>query len=104
MSADGTPHAVPVEVVVDDGTAYVWCKARSVKARNVARDGRAAITAYKSNDFVLVRGPARLLDDSDPAYARVTTLFLTKYDRTEAYGNDRLIAITPGKVAARIRG
>jgi len=80
----------------------VWCKARSVKARNVARSGLAALTAYKSHDFVLVRGRARLLDAAAPEYARVTASFLAKYDRTESYGNDRLIEITPDRVVARI--
>lgn len=92
---------MPVEVVVEDGKVYVWCHATSVKARNTARTGRAALTAYKGHDFALVRGPARLLDAGDPAYERITGRFLSKYDRTEAYGNDTLIEITPERVAHR---
>ena len=66
VSQDGTPHAVPVEVIVDEGRVYVWCRSSSVKARNVARSGRAALTAYQGGyRFVLVRGPARLMTQTD---------------------------------------
>lgn len=103
IGGDGTPHAVPVEVVVHEGKVYVWCKARSRKARNVARTGRAALTAYKGHDFALVRGPARLLDAGDERYDATTRLFLTKYQRDESYGNDTLIEITPEKTVHRHR-
>ncbi|HEX9775479.1 MAG TPA: pyridoxamine 5'-phosphate oxidase family protein [Actinomycetota bacterium] len=99
--ADGMPHAVPVEVVVDAGKAYVWCRASSVKARQAARSGTAAIVAYKNLDFVLLRGTARILTASDPSYERLTNAFLAKYERTETYGNDALIQITPERISAR---
>lgn len=98
---DGLPHAVPVEVVVDGGKVYVWAKARSRKVRNVAARAVAALTAYKGNDFVMVRGRAQLLDDDDPSYEQLTRAFLAKYERDETYGNDRLIEITPEKVSFR---
>lgn len=97
---DGTPHAVPVEVVVEDGRVYCWMHASSVKARNAARTGTAALVAYKGNTYALVRGPARLLNADDPAYARITGAFLAKYEREETYGNDALVEITPDKVVA----
>lgn len=99
VSADGTPHAVPIEVVVHQGSVYVWCHATSVKARNAARTGRAAIVAYKGNSFVLVRGSARVEPSAE--HDEVTRMFLDKYDRTESYGNDALIRVTPEKVIAR---
>lgn len=98
---DGAPHAVPVEVVVDGGAVYVWCRARSVKARNAARAGRAALTAYKGHSFALVRGPAELLDATHQDYERITRVFLDKYERDETYGNDTLIRITPERTSAR---
>lgn len=100
VDAAGAPHVVPTEVVVDDGNVYVWCQATSVKARNAERAGVVALTAYKGHAFVLVRGPVRMLDDSDADYGRVTHLFLRKYDRTETYGNDTLIAITPARISS----
>lgn len=101
VSADGTPHAVPVEVVVDGGKVYCWCRATSRKARNAARTGRAALVAYRSHSHVLVRGAARVLGADDRAYERITKAFLAKYDRTETYGNDALIEITPERVVVK---
>lgn len=99
---DGTPHAVPVEVVVRDGLVYVWAEGGSVKVRNATREGRAALVAYKGHSFVLVRGPARVLGPDDPAYRDIAQAFLAKYERDEEYGNDALIEITPERVTARI--
>jgi len=98
--ADGMPHAVPVEVLVDDGRVYVWCPSASAKARNAAREGRAALTAYKGHAFVLVRGPAGLLRAGDERYEQVSQAFLRKYNREETYGNDVLIEITPEHVVS----
>lgn len=98
IGAEGMPHAVPVEVVVKDGRAYVWCKAASRKARNAARDGRAALVAYKMNDGVLLRGRVRLITQGEPGYDSITKMFLAKYERDEEYGNDTLIEITPHRV------
>jgi PPOX class probable F420-dependent enzyme len=98
VSADGMPHAVPVEVLVRDGRVYCWCKASSHKARNVAREARAALVAYKSHDGVLVRGPARLIPAAEDGYEEIARAFLDKYKREERYGNDVLIEITPERV------
>lgn len=100
VGADGTPHAAPVEVLVHGGKVYAWVESFSVKARNVGREGRAALTAYKGGAGALVRGPARLLKESDPSYERITKAFLHKYDREEVYGNDTLVEITPERATA----
>ncbi|HEX9697063.1 MAG TPA: pyridoxamine 5'-phosphate oxidase family protein [Actinomycetota bacterium] len=98
VGAEGMPHAVPVEVVVRDGRAYVWCRGASRKARNAARDGRAALVAYKGNNGVLLRGRVRLIVAGEPGYEAISTAFLTKYERDEGYGNDTLIEIIPHRV------
>lgn len=98
VGAEGMPHAVPVEVIVRDGRAYVWCKGTSRKARNAGRDGRAALVAYKMNDGVLLRGRVRLIGADEPGYDAITKAFLAKYERNETYGNDTLIEITPHRV------
>lgn len=95
VGADGTPHAVPVEVLVHAGKVYAWCEGDSVKVSNVRRSGRAAMLAYKGSGGVLVRGSTRLLTASDPSYEAITRGFLTKYSREETYGNDTLVEITP---------
>jgi PPOX class probable F420-dependent enzyme len=102
VGADGTPHAVPCEVVVDGGLIYGWCERTAVRARNVARTGTAALTAYKGHSFVLVRGRARVLDATADRYDAITKRFLEKYNRDETYGNDTLIEISPDRVSMRI--
>lgn len=99
---DGLPHAVPVEVVVDGGRAYSWGHARSARARNLKANPKASIVAYKGGQsFVMLRGAARILTEADPEYARITQLFLKKYDREETYGNDTLIEVAPDQIVQR---
>lgn len=102
VGADGLPRAVPVEIVVHDGRVYSWCHATSVKARNAARNGAATFLVYKGNDWVMVRGRARVFGADDPSYEQVTQMFLRKYDRTETYGNDVLVEVQADEVASRL--
>ncbi|MEX2554255.1 MAG: pyridoxamine 5'-phosphate oxidase family protein [Actinomycetota bacterium] len=99
VGKDGTPHAVPIEVLVRDGKVYCWCEGDSVKARNAKRNGRAALMAYKGTSGALVRGPVRLLTEADPSYESIARGFLDKYQREETFGNDSLIELTPERVA-----
>ena len=99
VGADGFPHAVPVEVVVRDGLVYAWAESDSVKVRNVRRENRAAMLAYKGNSGTLVRGAARLLTAEDPSYEAITRAFLEKYQREEIFGNDTLIEISPERTS-----
>ena len=100
VGRDGTPHAVPVEVVVYGGKVYAWCESDSAKVANVRRTGKAAMLGYKGLAAVLVRGSARVLTQDNASYAAITGEFLTKYQREETYGNDVLIEIAPDRVAA----
>ena len=102
VGADGAPHAVPVEVVVHDGKVYTWGHAQSVRARNVARNGIATLTAYKGGSaFVMVQGSARTFGTEEPDYEELTKRFLEKYQREETYGNDTMLEITPEKIVQR---
>lgn len=98
----GVPHAVPIEVVVDDGKVYSWGKSTSTRAEYLRHRPLAAITAYKGHDFVMVRGSVELFEASAPDYPRLTGLFLDKYERTETYANDLVIELTPEEIVARI--
>ena len=60
VGRDGTPHAVPVEVLVYGGKPYAWCESDSMKVANVRRTGKAALLGYKGTSAALVRGPARV--------------------------------------------
>ena len=100
VGRDGTPHAVPVEVVVYGGRVYAWCESDSVKVANARRTGKAALLAYKGRSAALVRGTARVLTSDNASYADITSEFLRKYDREETYGNDVLVEISPDRVTA----
>jgi len=98
--ADGTPHAVPVEVLVRDDKVYCWCQRTSQKARNAARARRAAIVGYKGHAFVSVRGPVNIIGIGEPGYDAIARGFLDKYEREETYGNDTLIELSPEHVSS----
>lgn len=100
VGRDGTPHAVPVEVVVYGGKVYAWCESDSAKVANVKRTGKAAMLAYKGVGAALVRGPARVLTVDNASYRDITDAFLTKYNREETFGNDVLVEITPERVTS----
>jgi nitroimidazol reductase NimA-like FMN-containing flavoprotein (pyridoxamine 5'-phosphate oxidase superfamily) len=100
VSADGMPHAVPVEVVVRDRKVYAWAHSASAKVRNAEAQGRAAMVAYKGHVGVLVRGRVRLLHPGDAGYSEIAAAFLAKYQREETYGNDTLVEISPDRVSA----
>ena len=100
VGRDGTPHAVPVEVVVYGGKVYAWCESGSAKVANVKRSGKAAMLAYKGVAAALVRGPARVLTSDNASYKDITETFLAKYKREETFGNDVLVEITPDRVTA----
>jgi hypothetical protein len=98
VSPNGAPHVVPIEVIVHDDHVYCWCESWSVKARNAKREGRAAITGFKSHAFVAVRGPVRIISKGEPGYDEITRLFMAKYG-PEDYGNDTVIELTPERIA-----
>ena len=100
VGRDGTPHAVPVEVVVHGGKVYAWCESDSVKVANVRRTGKAALLGYKGVSAALIRGTARVLTKDNAHYGDITGEFLTKYKREETFGNDVLVEINPDRVTA----
>jgi F420H(2)-dependent biliverdin reductase len=95
---DGYAHAVAVEVILRDSNVYVWCESYSVKARNALREGRATLTAYKSNEGVMVRGRVRAIPAGDPEYGAATAAFIAKYPGWNHDSNDLVIEITPACV------
>lgn len=100
VGPDGMPHAVPVAVVVCDGKPAVWCRSDSVKARNATREGRAALTAYKGNSFVSVRGAVILIRKDDPRYEEIIRAHREKYPGDQP-DNDLAIEVSPDRVSFR---
>lgn len=66
MRADGSPHVVPVGFSFDpaSGVARVITFAGSVKARNAARSGRAAVSQVDGRRWLTLEGPVRLATDA----------------------------------------
>ena len=65
LRADGSPHVVAVGFSYDDreGLVRIITFARSVKARNAARGGRAAVCQVDGARWATLEGAARLVDD-----------------------------------------
>jgi F420H(2)-dependent biliverdin reductase len=64
---DGSPHVVAVGFSYDAvaGVARVITFAASVKARNAARGGRAAVSQIDGGRWLTMEGPVRLVTDPD---------------------------------------
>jgi PPOX class probable F420-dependent enzyme len=67
LRADGSPHVVAVGFSYDAeaGVARVITFARSMKAHNVARGGRAAVSQVDGGRWLTLEGPARLVTDAE---------------------------------------
>ena len=65
LRADGSPHVVAVGFSYDgrEGLVRIITFARSVKARNAARGGRAAVCQVDGARWATLEGAARLVDD-----------------------------------------
>ena len=71
LRADGGPHVVPVgfSYSAADRVVRIISSASSVKARNAARGGRAAVSQVDGGRWLTLEGHVRLVTDS----ARVAT-------------------------------
>lgn len=73
LRADGSPHVVAVgfSYDADAGVARVITFASSVKARNAARGGRAAVSQVDGGRWLTLEGPVRLVTDAGGVAAAV---------------------------------
>ena len=67
LRADGSPHLVPVGFTWDEEARVVRVitSGPSVKARNAARGGRAAVNQVDRRRWLTLEGPTRVLTDAD---------------------------------------
>lgn len=115
VRADGRPHVKPIWYVLE-GTAEsfvvlftTWHE--SVAGRNLARDGRAALSvdaATPPYSFVIVQGTVDLVDDPEllrDAATRLGGRYMGR-DRAAEYGarngvaGEYLVRLTPARVTA----
>ncbi|MFG2053274.1 pyridoxamine 5'-phosphate oxidase family protein [Micromonospora sp. NPDC048930] len=74
---DGSPHVTPVWFVYADGTWWIGCDGRSVKARNVVADARVSLALEDGANPVVAEGVARVHRGDFPA--PVVEAFASKY-------------------------
>lgn len=91
VGEDGRPHVVPIWYIVEDEEVVFTTWHTSVKARNLASNGRAAMTIDDEDppfSYLMVEGHVTISDD--PAESRrVATLAGGKYmgsDRADEFG------------------
>lgn len=102
---DGRPHVAPIWFVLDDGDVVFTTWHNSVKATNLARDGRAAMTVDTHEPpyaYVVVEGPVTISDDENEV-RRIATLSGARYmgnDRGEEFGRRNGVA---GELVVRLR-
>jgi PPOX class probable F420-dependent enzyme len=91
VRADGRPHVVPVWFIVEDENVLFTTWHTSIKARNLIRDGRAAMSvdlAEPPYAYLLVEGAVTVVDDPEVSL-RVATAAAARYmgsDRAEEFG------------------
>jgi PPOX class probable F420-dependent enzyme len=106
VRADGRPHVAPVWFAVDDdGSIYFTTGADTVKGKNLARAGYAAMSVDDERppfSFVMLEGPVELSDDLD-AVRKWATVVGARYmgeDKAEAFGERNAV---PGELLAHLR-
>jgi PPOX class probable F420-dependent enzyme len=102
LRADGSPHLVPVgfSYDVEQGVVRVITFAKSVKARNAALGGRAAVSQVAGARWATLEGVARVVDDA-PSVALAVAGYAARY-RQPGQRVDRVaIEIVVDKVMGR---
>jgi PPOX class probable F420-dependent enzyme len=91
LRADGTPHVVPVGVTldVDARLARVICRRGSVKARNAAARGIAAVSQVDGRRWSTLEGDATVSDHPD-AVAEAERRYALRY-RTPRPNPERVV-------------
>ena len=113
VRADGRPHVAPVWFDVDDdGTIVFNTGAETVKGRNLARTGEAALCVQDDRPpfaFVTVEGRVTIGEDLDDVRrwaARIGGRYMGA-DQAEAYGErngvpgELVVFLSPTKVLAK---
>ncbi|MFK4145929.1 PPOX class F420-dependent oxidoreductase [Streptomyces sp. NPDC004065] len=102
---DGSPHVAPVWFLLDGDDVVFNTGAGTVKGRNLAQDGRAALCVDDDRppfSFVVLEGRARLSEDLDEVRhwaARIAGRYMGE-DRAEEFGARNGV---PGELLVRVR-
>ena len=110
--ADGSPHVVPVWFIVDGDALAFTCAGASVKARNLARDPRIAMSVDDEAfpyAFATVSGRAEIVERPDDFLAWTTRIAhryvgaarADEYGRRDAELDDWLVRVPMQRVFAQ---
>ncbi|UUN30845.1 PPOX class F420-dependent oxidoreductase [Streptomyces sp. FIT100] len=105
VRADGSPHVAPVWFVLDGDDIVFNTGKRTVKGRNLVRDGRVALCVDDDRPpfaYVLIRGRAEVSEE--PTELRLwATRIAARYvgeERAEEFGARNGV---PGELVVRVR-
>ncbi|KES05825.1 pyridoxamine 5-phosphate oxidase [Streptomyces toyocaensis] len=104
VRADGSPHVAPVWFLADGNEVVFTTGARTVKGRNVARDGRVALCVDDDRPpfgFVVLHGRARLSEDAEQLRhwaTRIGARYMGE-ERAEEFGARNAV---PGELLVRV--
>ncbi|MFM7535763.1 MAG: TIGR03618 family F420-dependent PPOX class oxidoreductase [Acidimicrobiales bacterium] len=105
LRANGSPHVVPVGFSYDEAerVARVITFAPSVKARNAARAGRAAVCQVDGGRWLTLEGAARLvtLDDHPAAVAAAVAGYRARYREPKVRPDRVAIEIAVDRIIGR---
>jgi PPOX class probable F420-dependent enzyme len=103
---DGSPHAAPVWIDIDDDDSLVFTTYReTIKGRSIVRDGRVCLVLDDERppfSFVSISGRAEITEDPDQLRYWATRIG-GRYmgpDRAEEYGRRNGV---PGEMVVRVR-
>ena len=102
LRADGSPHVVPVGFSYDSeaGLVRIITFAKSVKARNAARNGRAAVSQVDGGRWATLEGVSRLVDDPS-SVALAVAGYAARYRQPGERADRVAIEIVVDKVMGR---
>lgn len=105
VSADRSPHVAPVWFLLDGQDVVFNTGARTVKGRNLSREGRATMAVDDETppfSFALLSGPVTLREDT-PEVRTWATRIAGRYmgaERAEEFGRRNAV---PGELLVRLR-
>lgn len=102
LRADGSPHVVAVGFTYDTTRrlARVITYAASVKARNAARGGRAAVSQVDGPRWLTLEGSVRLVDDPE-SVADAVRAYAERYRQPGARDDRVVIEIDVDRILGR---
>ncbi len=104
VRADGSPHVAPIWFVLDGDDLVFNTGANTVKGRNLARDGRAALCVDDDHppfSYAVLSGRARITEDLGEM-RRWATAIAARYmgeELAESYGARNAV---PGELLVRV--